>query len=172
MGSAQQRRHIVVMGVSGCGKSLVGEALAERLGRPFAEADDFHPPANIAKMESGHALTDEDRWPWLRSLGAWMAEQESAGQQSVITCSALRRVYRDLLRESVDGVAFVHLHGDMELIAERMGKRAGHFMPTSLLQSQFDTLEPLEADEEGVVLDIAASPEELVEQAVSYAEGG
>lgn len=164
-------RHVVVMGVSGCGKSGVGEALAAWLDRPFAEGDEFHPPENIAKMESGTPLTDDDRWPWLRSLADWIGEREAAGESSVVTCSALKRSYRDVLRKGAPGVVFVHLHGDFDLIAERQAARKGHFMPPSLLQSQFDTLEHLEDDEEGVLVDVAGTPTEVAEEALAYVEG-
>ena len=162
--------HLVVMGVSGSGKTTVAEGVVERTGWVFAEADAFHPQANIDKMASGTPLTDEDRWPWLRHLGAWMAEHGAKGEDTVITCSALKRVYRDVLREEVatlgsgHRVVFAHLDGSAEVIAARLEGRQGHFMPASLLQSQIDTLEVLDADEDGVVLDLTASPEELVER--------
>ncbi|WP_168582718.1 gluconokinase [Gephyromycinifex aptenodytis] len=159
-------RHIVVMGVSGCGKSTIAQSLAQRLGWEFAEADQFHPQANIDKMTSGIPLTDEDRWPWLRALAAWIGEQEAAGKTSVITCSALRRVYRDMLREGAPGVVFAHLQGGANVISERMSGRSGHFMPPELLDSQLETLEPLQEDEPGVQLDVRLSPEEIVEEAL------
>lgn len=156
------------MGVSGCGKSTIAVGIAEAMSLPFAEADRFHPEANVAKMAAGVPLTDEDRWPWLSDLSAWMASQADLGQSTVMACSALRRPYRDLLRSGPPSVDFVHLASPMEVVEERMRAREGHFMPTSLLRSQFDTLEPLEADERGVVLDLRASPEDLVEQAVAW----
>ena len=171
MATKGARRHVVVMGVSGCGKSVVGAAVASWLERPFAEGDEFHPPENIAKMESGTPLNDEDRWPWLRSLADWIAERDAAGEQGVVTCSALKRSYRDVLRKGAPGVVFVHLHGDFDLIAQRQGARQDHFMPSSLLQSQFDTLEPLADDEEGVVIDVAGTPEEIAEEAMAYVQG-
>ncbi|WP_277453987.1 gluconokinase [Janibacter sp. DB-40] len=164
--------HVVVMGVSGSGKSTVAEGVAERLGWTFAEADEFHPQANIDKMTRGIPLDDEDRAPWLRDLAAWMAERATAGEDTVITCSALKRAYRNVLRRDVaaleDGhrVVFVHAHGPFEVIVDRMEGRRGHFMPESLLQSQFDDLEDLEPDEDGFVLDVRHSPEELVDEAV------
>ena len=167
-------KHIVVMGVSGSGKSTVAEGMAERLGWTFAEADEFHPQSNIEKMEGGTPLTDEDRWPWLESLAAWMAEETAKGEDTVITCSALKRSYRDVLRGGLldpgsgQRVAFVHVHGPFDVIAGRMEHRRGHFMPESLLQSQFDTLEMLEPDEDGVVLDVRTSPEELVTEASDW----
>lgn len=160
--------HVVVMGVSGSGKTTVAEGVVERTGWVFAEADAFHPQANIDKMASGTPLTDEDRWPWLRDLGAWMAEHGAKGEDTVITCSALKRVYRDVLREEVTAlpgehrVVFAHLDGSAEVIAARLEGRQGHFMPASLLQSQIDTLEELDPDEDGVVLDLTATPDTLI----------
>ncbi|RZQ62603.1 gluconokinase [Amycolatopsis suaedae] len=154
---------VVVMGVAGSGKTTVGTELARRLGVPYAEADEFHPEANIAKMSAGTPLTDEDRWPWLDAIARWIGRH--AGPGGVVTSSALKRSYRDVLRGGGD-VWFVHLHGDRELIAERMRKRSGHFMPVSLLDSQIADLEPLQPDEAGVVLDIARSPADLVEAAL------
>lgn len=161
-------RHVIVMGVSGSGKSTIAEGIADRTGWTFAEADEFHPKANIAKMEAGTPLTDEDRWPWLEALGGWMREQSAAGASTVITCSALRRTYRDVLRTGLDSLDFIHLDGPADVIRERMGSRKGHFMPPELLQSQLDTLEALEADESGVVLDIRGTPDELVDKAVAW----
>jgi gluconokinase len=154
---------IVVMGVSGSGKSTVGAALAQRLRVPYADADDFHPEANVAKMTAGHALDDEDRWPWLAAIGEWLAAHDAG----VITCSALKRSYRDVLREHRPDVLFVHLHGDREVITRRQATRPGHFMPASLLDSQFATLEQLEADELGFVVDIDRSVDEVVEVTVA-----
>lgn len=166
--TAQPTRHVIVMGVSGSGKSTIAEGIAERTGWTFAEADDFHPKANIAKMEAGTALTDADRWPWLEALGAWMRERSAAGESTVITCSALRRPYRDLLRTGLDSLDFLHLDGPAAVIRERMGSRKGHFMPPELLQSQLDTLEPLGEDESGIVLDLTRTPDELVDEAVAW----
>jgi gluconokinase len=151
---------LVVMGVTGSGKSTVGRALAERLGVPFADADDFHGDANIAKMSAGTPLDDEDRRPWLLAIGEWLAEHAAGG--AVVGCSALRRAYRDLLRTPAPAVAFVHLHGARETVRKRVAAREGHFMPESLVASQFATLEPLGADERGVVLDLAAPVEDNV----------
>jgi gluconokinase len=156
--------HLVVMGVSGSGKTTVAQALVERLGWPLGEADDFHPPANVAKMAAGVPLTDEDRWPWLRAIRDWMTEHARAGRSTVVTCSALRRVYRDVLREASGQVVFVHLAADEPVLRERLTHRAGHFMPASLLPSQLATLEPLGPHESGVVLDAAAPPDDLVDQ--------
>lgn len=152
---------LVTMGVSGSGKTTFGVALAERLQLPFADADDFHPPANVTKMSAGIPLDDEDRWPWLDAIGRWLAARDAGG---VASCSALKRSYRDRLRERAPEVQFVHLHGSRDLIAERQSGRTGHFMPSSLLQSQFDTLEPLAADEPGTVLDVATDIDTLVEE--------
>jgi gluconokinase len=150
---------IVVMGVSGCGKSTVGKALAQRLGVPFADADDLHTAENIAKMTTGHPLDDADRRPWLELVGQWLAAHPNG---AVMACSALRRSYRDLLRRHCPQVRFVHLSGTPELIARRASGRHGHFMPPVLVQSQFDALEPLAADENGITLDV----EQLVGQLV------
>jgi gluconokinase len=154
---------IVVMGVSGSGKSTVGAALAQRLRVPYGDADDFHPPANVAKMTAGEALDDEDRKPWLEAIGQWLDEHDAG----VITCSALKRDYRDRLRRHRSDVVFVHLHGEREVITRRQASRPGHFMPASLLDSQFATLEPLEDDERGFVVDVDQSVDQIVEAAVA-----
>jgi gluconokinase len=151
---------IVVMGVSGSGKSTVGKALAQRLRVPFADADDFHPPANIAKMTAGHALDDNDRFPWLEAIGDWLAEHCGGG---VMSCSALKRKYRDQLRNHCAQVQFLHLTGSPEVIGRRQASRPGHFMPRSLLASQFDTLEPLQPDEDGVTIDVDQDIDSIVE---------
>src|SRR3954469_16372143 len=137
---------LVVMGVSGSGKSTVGAALAQRLRVPFADADDFHPAANIAKMTAGHPLDDHDRHPWLEAIGRWLAEHPDGG---VMSCSALKRRYRDQLRHHAGTVVFLLLHGTPEVIRTRQASRPGHFMPASLLSSQFATLEILAPDEHG-----------------------
>ena len=162
--------HVVVMGVSGSGKSTIAALVAERVGWVFADADAFHPVSNIEKMRAGIPLTDADRRPWLLTLAGWMAEQGAAGRSTVLACSALMRSYRDLLSDETD-VAFVHLHGPAELIESRMRAR-DHFMPASLLTSQFAILEELQEDEVGVVLDLALTPEELVDAAVDWLERG
>lgn len=151
---------IVVMGVSGSGKSTVGEALAQHLGLPFADADDLHPDTNIAKMSAGNPLNDSDREPWLVGVGAWIVGQPEGG---VMGCSALRRSYRDVLRAAAPGTVFLHLTGDPLLLKHRLSTRGDHFMPTSLIESQLDTLEPLEEDEEGAELDFQLSIHGLVE---------
>lgn len=148
------------MGVSGCGKSTVGAALADRLHVPFADADDFHSPANIAKMTAGHPLDDDDRRVWLDAVGQWLARH---GQGGVMSCSALKRSYRDRLRAHCPSTVFLHLSGSPDVIAGRQADRKGHFMPTSLLRSQFETLEPLEPDEGGVVVDVAEDVDAIVD---------
>ncbi|GAB3212399.1 gluconokinase [Marinactinospora thermotolerans] len=164
--------HFVVMGVSGSGKSTVALRVAERLGLPHAEADAFHPESNIAKMSSGVPLTDEDRMPWLRSLAQWIEEHERRGETTVVACSALKRSYRDVLRSGAPGrVEFIHLDGSTELIGRRLRERAGHFMPAGLLASQAATLEPLEQDEAGIVIDVEPSPEEIIDLAVRFIDG-
>ncbi|QFS92213.1 Thermoresistant gluconokinase [Mycobacterium sp. THAF192] len=156
---------IVVMGVSGSGKSTVGAALAQRLRVPFADADDFHPPANVAKMSSGEPLDDDDRYPWLEAIGEWLATHPDGG---VMSCSALKRKYRDQLREHCGEIEFVHLYGSTEVIGKRQASRPGHFMPPSLLASQFKTLEPLEPDERGVTIDVDQNIDGIVD---SYVDG-
>ena len=157
-------RLIVVMGVAGCGKSSVGIALAKRLGRPFIDADDYHPPANVAKMSRGIPLTDTERWPWLDNVGAAMKEQARRTGGVVAACSALRRGYRErLIMAAGESILFIFLHGERELIAQRMAARTGHFMPTGLLDSQFATLEPLGPDENHLKIDIGPSVPTLVE---------
>jgi gluconokinase len=142
----------IVMGVSGSGKTTIALELKARLGWEYAEGDDFHPPANVEKMRSGTPLTDEDRWPWLRSLAAWIGEHERAGRCVIVTCSALRRTYRDLLRDGHPSVWFVHVDVDREVLRDRLASRRGHYMPASLLDSQLATLEPLAPDEPGTVI--------------------
>ena len=157
---------VLVMGVSGAGKSTVGTLLAARLGAPFADADAFHPPANIAKMSRGEPLTDDDRWPWLDAIGAWLDARGAAGEGGVVTCSALKRVYRDRLLRGRAAVRLLHLSGDAALIGARQAARPDHFMPASLMASQFATLEtPGEA--EGVItLSVEPPPEAIVEAAL------
>ena len=168
MNTDTHRAHVVVMGVSGSGKTTVAQGIAQVTGWVFAEADQFHSEANVAKMRAGVALDDSDRQPWLESLAAWMKDEDRRGHSTVVACSALRRAYRDVLRTGPPAVDFVHLDGAVELLHERMAARQGHYMPPSLLGSQLDTLEPLQQDESGTVLDLRDPPQELVSQAVSW----
>jgi len=160
--------HVVVMGVTGVGKSTVAAKLAERLNRMYAEADVFHPRASIEKMAAGIPLSDSDRWPWLRRLRDWLSRQGAAGRDTVLSCSALRRAYRDLLREATGRVRFIHLAGDPRLVAERVARRSGHFMPPRLLASQYRILEPLADDEDGITVSIEATPEEITHQIIDW----
>ncbi|PZG18063.1 gluconate kinase [Micromonospora craterilacus] len=159
-------RHIVVMGVSGSGKTTVAKRVSEVTGLAFAEADEFHSEANVAKMRAGVPLDDDARWPWLRALAGWMTARHREGVSTVLACSALKRSYRDLLRQGPPGVEFVHLDGPTEVIRERMSSRSHPYMPASLLDSQTATLEPLWPDERGVVLDLQLSTDALVAAAV------
>ena len=158
---------LVVMGVSGSGKTTVAVAVAEQLGWLFAEGDDFHPAANVAKMAAGHPLTDEDRRPWLAVLAEWIGAREAAGTDAVLTCSALRRVYRDTLAAGHPSVRFVHITASPETIRTRLEQRRGHYMPATLLDSQLATLEPLAPDEPGLTLPGDGSPEEVVQALVA-----
>jgi len=151
---------VVVMGVSGSGKTTVGQALALSLGIDYADADTFHTSANIAKMVSGQPLDDDDRAPWLVAIGQWLAEHSDRG--GVVGCSALRRRYRDVLRSAAPGLRFLHLGGDTAVVTQRVSDRSGHFMPASLVISQLETLEPLEADECGNALDLTAPVDDIV----------
>lgn len=153
---------IVVMGVSGAGKTTVGKALAERLRVPFIDADDLHPQANRDKMAGGTPLTDDDRWPWLAVVGAAVARELRTGHGVVVACSALRRTYRDAIRSTADGpVTFIQLDGTAELLGERIGARTDHFMPPGLLTSQLQTLEALEPDEPGSAFSVQDAPDVL-----------
>lgn len=157
---------IVVMGVSGSGKTTLAEGLAERLHWGFQEGDDLHPPANVAKMASGEPLTDEDRGPWLDAIGRWLDERAAVGESAVVTCSALRRSYRDRIRSGRPGVRFCHVVASAETIRQRLEHRRGHYMPASLLPSQLSTLEGLDADEPGVTVPGDGEPAEVVAEAV------
>lgn len=150
---------IVVMGVSGSGKSTVGAALAQRLRVPFADADDLHPPENVAKMTAGEPLDDDDRYPWLETIGEWLARHGDGG---VMSCSALKRKYRDQLRRHCPDVRFLHLTGSPELIGRRQASRPGHFMPATLMASQFATLEPLGPDENGRSIEVDQDIDSIV----------
>ena len=157
--------HVVVMGVAGCGKSTVAEAIHERLGYVYAEGDDFHPQANIDKMSAGIPLTDEDRWPWLNVINSWMVAREALDENTVVSSSALKRSYREVLAKDVP-TFFIHLNGSHELIQQRLSERKGHFMPPALLPSQFAILEPLVSEENGVEISIEGSVDEMVDRAI------
>ena len=157
--------HLVVMGVAGSGKSTIAAALSQQLGWSCAEADEFHPQSNIDKMTQGIPLQDEDRWPWLQEIQDWMTGQAATGNSTVLTCSALKQSYRQLLSEAQGRVLFIHLDGVADLISQRMQGREGHFMPPTLLPSQLATLEPLTGDElaaGSLRLDISLPPAEIV----------
>ncbi|MGO1950565.1 MAG: gluconokinase [Mycobacteriaceae bacterium] len=162
--------HLIIMGVSASGKTTVAELLDDRTGVPYAEADAFHPEANKAKMASGQPLNDDDRWPWLHELRDWMTSQAREGRSTIVTCSALKKTYRDILRDAEGDEFFVELDAPEDVLAARMEARKGHFMPTSLLRSQLETLEALDADEKGAVLDATASPESIVDEILRLPE--
>lgn len=162
--------HLVLMGVSGCGKTTAALNLHNALGWPVAEADDFHPEVNIDKMSRGIALTDEDRWPWLESMRDWMSERAADGVKTIVTCSALKRSYRDLLVGAHGRVLFIHLVADEDALRERMEHREGHFMPSALLPSQFADLEPLADGEDGVTVVSRATPEETFDAILAALE--
>ncbi|MEA2837051.1 MAG: gluconokinase [Bradyrhizobium sp.] len=153
---------IVVMGVAGSGKTTIGEKLAEQLGRPYEDGDKFHPKRNVEKMSAGQPLTDEDRWPWLQAIADEIDRVCSRGETVVISCSALKRAYRDVLVHGRDDVRIVYLDGSHDLIASRLAARKGHFMPPTLLQSQVKTLQPPGPDENPVTVSIDAPVEEIV----------
>lgn len=155
---------LVMMGVSGCGKSTIAALLAGRLGWDFEEGDDLHPAANVEKMAAGHPLDDEDRKPWLAKIAAWIQQHTDAHQPGIITCSALKKSYRDVLRG--DRVVFVYLAGTHDEIAQRLAARHGHFMPSALLDSQFATLQPPTSDENSITLDIAERSSALADEII------
>lgn len=157
---------LVVMGVSGCGKTTVAMLLAQRLGWAFEEGDALHPQANVQKMAAGHPLNDEDRWPWLERVAEWIEGRLAAGESGVITCSALKRAYRDVLNRG-GRVTFVYLHGDRETIALRLATRRGHFMPPGLLASQFADLQEPSADEPAIRVDVGRAPAEIVDSIIA-----
>jgi gluconokinase len=161
---------LVVMGVSGSGKSTIAEQLAARLGWRYVDGDLFHPPANVAKMSAGHPLTDEDRWPWLRAIAAEIDRLAAAGTRAVVACSALKRAYRDILVHGRDDVRIVFLDGTKDLIAKRLAARKGHFMPPGLLDSQFKTLEPPQPSERPITVSIDASVGGIVNDIVRQLE--
>ena len=154
---------LVFMGVSGCGKTTVAAILAGRLGWQFAEGDAMHPHSNIEKMEAGHPLTDEDRWPWLQKVAEWVDERLDARENGLITCSALKRSYRDVINRRGSGVMFVFLAGSKETIAARLAARHGHFMPSSLLDSQFADLEEPASDEPEIRVDVGPAPDVIAQ---------
>jgi gluconokinase len=171
--SARWPSAILVMGVSGSGKSTAGESLAVELGWPFRDADSFHPAANVAKMSAGIPLTDDDRWPWLAAIAAWIDERREMGKPGIVSCSALKRTYRRVLLDGRPDVRLVYLQGDQPLIAGRMGRRQGHFMPPALLDSQFAALEEPTADEWPIIAPIELSPRRLIEHILaSMAQAG
>jgi gluconokinase len=157
---------LVVMGVSGSGKSTIAEKLAERLRWSYEDGDKYHPASNVAKMSAGHPLTDEDRWPWLRAIADEIDRVCAASGHAVIACSALKRAYRDILVHGRDDVRIIYLQGTQELVAERLAKRKGHFMPPGLLASQFKTLEPPERSENPVTVSIDASVDAVVDDII------
>ncbi|MEW9871623.1 gluconokinase [Arthrobacter sp. HS15c] len=163
-----QRHRIVVMGVSGCGKTTIGDLVARELGVPFLDGDSLHPVDNVAKMAAGTPLTDEDRWPWLATVGSELAAAGNGGL--VLACSALRRSYRDAIRAQAPDTVFLHLHGSKEVLRARTEGRTGHFMPPALLDSQLATLEPLDDDEAGIVVDIEAPVQEVVSAGLTVVE--
>jgi gluconokinase len=158
---------LLVMGVSGSGKTTVAALVAERLRWAFEDGDDFHPPANVEKMRSGVALTDEDRGPWLDAIAAWIDATRNAGGHGVVACSALKRRYRSVLMGGRPDVRLIYLQGDRDLIARRLAPRHGHFMPASLLQSQFEALEEPGPDEDPVTVSVAQRPHEIVERVLA-----
>jgi gluconokinase len=155
------------MGVSGSGKSTIARLLAGRLGWRLAEGDDFHSAANIAKMRAGVALTDEDRWPWLDAVAAWIRATREQHEHGIVACSALKRAYRERIAEGCIDVRFVYLTADYDAIAERLARRTGHYMPLTLLRSQFDTLEPPGADENPLVMSTERAPAETVDAVIA-----
>lgn len=161
-------RVLVAMGVSGSGKSTFGAALADRLGSAFQEGDDLHPPANVAKMRRGEPLDDSDRAPWLDRVGSWMAAEDAAGRFGVVSCSALKRAYRDRLRTASPRAGFLLLHVEPQVLRDRLAGRRGHYMPASLLDSQLATLEPLAPDERALTLDGTRGVEDNVADALAW----
>lgn len=154
---------VVVMGVSGSGKTTIAERLAAAEGWPLLEGDSFHPPANVAKMAAGTPLTDDDRWPWLRAIAAAIDAYRARGENAVVACSALRRAYRDVLIGDRSDVRLVYLKGSRNLIAGRLGARKGHFMPAALLDSQFSTLEEPGPEENPITVEIGGTPDVIVQ---------
>jgi gluconokinase len=164
MAKTAQQPVLVIMGVSGSGKSTVAGLVAARLGWDLAEGDDLHPPVNVAKMQAGQPLTDDDRWPWLESIAGWIRAHTAAGAPGVVTCSALKKRYRDVLRG--ENVVFVFLEGSRDRISDRLASRHGHFMPPALLASQFDALEAPTEDENFITLCVSATPAEEAQEII------
>lgn len=167
MSDARGTVTLIVMGVSGVGKSSVAAELVARTGARFVEGDELHPERNRTKMGAGRPLDDDDRWPWLRRIAAWIGEREAAGEDAVVTCSALRRAYRELLRAGHPSVRFVHLVAPAAVLADRLAARRGHYMPASLLDSQLATLEPLQDDEPGIAVPTTGSAADVAEHALA-----
>jgi carbohydrate kinase (thermoresistant glucokinase family) len=159
----------IVMGVSGVGKTTTAQRLAKILGWTFRDGDAFHPPANVEKMSAGTPLTDDDRWPWLDAIADWLEQSKRQNQPVIVTCSALKRVYRERLLRGRHDVRIIYLRGSKELIADRMGRRKGHFMPTTLLDSQFATLEVPTREERVIDIDVAMPPSRCVERILQAA---
>jgi gluconokinase len=157
---------VVVMGVASSGKTTIAAGLAKELGWPFRDADSFHPPANVAKMSAGTPLDDADRWPWLDTIVAWMDGRHDAGEDAVVTCSALKRGYRDRLRTSRAEIRLVHLSGTKQMLAARIAARKAHFMPPALLDSQFAALEVPGPDENALTISVAKSPKAILAELV------
>ncbi|WP_432521397.1 gluconokinase [Kineococcus sp. SYSU DK006] len=161
---------VVVMGVSGSGKTTVATQAAERLGWKYSEGDDFHPPANVEKMRAGHPLDDEDRWPWLSDIATWIGDREKLREDVVITCSALKRAYREVLRDGHPSVVFCQLVVPAEVLEERMAHRRGHYMPASLLHSQLETLQDLQPDERGFQVRVEGGEEKVLADVLRHLE--
>jgi carbohydrate kinase (thermoresistant glucokinase family) len=152
---------LIIMGVSGCGKTTIAELLSRELGWEYRDGDEFHPKSNVEKMHSGTPLTDEDRWPWLKAIAAWIDQRRQAGEHAIVTCSALKRSYREILAGARTDVGLIYLKGDEELIAQRLSKRHHHFMPKALLHSQFQALQEPGPDEHPITVSIEPAPEEI-----------
>jgi gluconokinase len=167
MSTSPSQAPLLLMGVSGSGKTVIGRLLADRLGMPFLDADDLHSAENVLKMRLGCPLTDTDRAPWLQAVACEIARTTVGGQGMIVACSALKRAYRDRLRAAAPGLRLVHLAGLPGLIRRRIEARTGHFMPANLLDDQLATLEPPEADEQPLVIDLAPPPDEIVERIVA-----
>jgi gluconokinase len=162
---------LVVMGVSGSGKTTIATLLAKKLGFVFRDGDEFHPAANVEKMKNGVPLTDEDRWPWLEAIARFIDEELARGTKTIVTCSALKRRYRDIIIDGRKGVRLIYLKGDKALLEKRLAQRHGHFMPSSLLKSQFEALEEPGLEENPLVVSVDATPDQIVEHILAELEG-